>query len=273
MKEALAKLNQWFKDKVIDPEFVTGEKQSGDPSSSTSFVRGRIGFTTKGSYLAWKPVLYEGDSSSQSYLELKKNNASAADALVYGIPPKGPTGKSGVPQTNMATGEFAAFGKQLEKEPAKLAKLLQMYEEMNSTYDQYLLSLFGIKGKHWDINKDGVPTQINGLKTNDLSKMGAHGVFNLIELPQYLKERSSLRAVWADKNHWREGGVRNKLEAALPSAGKVNIELNKIEAEAYISIITGNKPLSYFDEFTANWKKSGGDQLEKEANEWYKTFK
>jgi putative aldouronate transport system substrate-binding protein len=273
MKEALGKLNQWFKDKVIDPEFLTGESQGGNTSVSTSFAQGRIGFTTKGVYYQWKPLLYDGDSASDNYLELKKLNAAAADALMFGIPPKGPTGKSGVPQGNFATGTIVGFGKQLEKDPAKLAKLLQVLDGMNSSYDQFLTSFFGIKGKHWDFNKENVPVQINGFKTNDLSKIGAHIVFNMTELPQYQKERSGPRVVWADKNRWKEGGIRNKLEASLPSASRFSAELEKMEKEAYISIITGNKPLSHFDEFAEKWKKSGGEQLEKEANDWYKTFK
>src|SRR5690606_38234183 len=128
-----------------------------EPSASTAFIRGRIGFTSNGEYLSWKPLLYEGDSSSQSYLELQKVDPEAADALVYGVPPVGPTGKRGVPQGNMVTGQFASFGKQLEDESEKLAKLLQMYDAMNSTYENYLTSLFGIQGKHWDYDAGGVP--------------------------------------------------------------------------------------------------------------------
>lgn len=273
MKEALGKLNQWFKDKVIDPEFLTGESQGGNTIVSTSFVQGRIGFTTKGTYLQWKPLLYDGDSASDNYLELKKLNPAAADALMYGVPPKGVAGKSGVPQMNKVTGSFVSFGKQLEKDPDRLAKLLQILDGMNSSYDQFLISFFGMKGKHWDFNKENVPVLINGMKTNDLSKIGAHIVFNMTELPQYQKERSGPRIVWADKNRWKEGGMPNKLEASLPSAGRYISELEKMEKEAYISIITGNKPLSYFDEFVEKWKKSGGEQLVKEANDWYKTIK
>ena len=44
-------------------------------------------------------------------------------------------------------------------------------------------------------------------------------------------------------------------------------------SETYIAIITGDKPISYFDEFVDKWRKAGGDTLEKEANEWYASIK
>lgn len=48
MKEALARLSQWYKDGVIDPEFITGENKGGYWAISHQFVNGIIGFTTHG---------------------------------------------------------------------------------------------------------------------------------------------------------------------------------------------------------------------------------
>jgi putative aldouronate transport system substrate-binding protein len=273
MKEALATLNKWFKDQVIDPEFITGENQGGNSNVSSSFVAGRIGFTTRSTLVYWKPLLYKGDTSSDNYVELKKLNPQAADSLVYGVPPIGPNGKRGVRQGNLVTTEMASFGKQLEKEPAKFAKLLQMLDGMNSSYDNFLSYFYGVKGKHWDFNEMNMPVLLNNATTADMNKWGGHDVIAVNELPQYQRERSMVRVQWADSNNWKVGGIQNKLETSLPSAGKYSTELNKMQEEAYISIITGNKPLSYFDEFVEKWKKAGGDQLDKEANEWYSKTK
>jgi putative aldouronate transport system substrate-binding protein len=273
MKEALTILNRWFKDQVIDPEFITGENQGGNANISTSFVKGRIGFTAKATFVFWKPLLYKGDSSAENYDELKKLNPAAADSLVYGVPPIGPGGKRGVRQGNLVSGDMASFGKQLEKEPEKFAKLLQMLDGMNSSYDNFLAYFYGIKGKHWDFNEANMPALLNNATTADMNKWGGHDVVAVNELPQYQRQRSIPRAEWAEKNNFKVGGIQNKLETSLPSAGKFTAELTKIQEEAYISIITGNKPLSYFDEFVEKWKKSGGSQLEQEANDWYKTIK
>ena len=46
-------------------------------------------------------------------------------------------------------------------------------------------------------------------------------------------------------------------------------ELNKLRDNAYISIIMGEEPVSYFDTFVEQWKAQGGDDIAKEVNEWY----
>lgn len=49
--------------------------------------------------------------------------------------------------------------------------------------------------------------------------------------------------------------------------------LQKLATESYLHIIYGEKPLSYFDEFVAQFYKNGGDVITKEVNEWYKANK
>lgn len=46
----------------------------------------------------------------------------------------------------------------------------------------------------------------------------------------------------------------------------VSEELRRLEEEAFITIITGEKPLSYFDTFVKEWYRLGGEALTEEAN-------
>ena len=46
--------------------------------------------------------------------------------------------------------------------------------------------------------------------------------------------------------------------------------LEKLENEALLAIITGEKDLDYFDEFVSQWKSLGGDQIMQEATELVK---
>lgn len=270
MKKALTTLNKWYKDGIIDPEFITGENKGGYFSISHSFNSSKIGLTGLGYYYHWKPLLFTGDSASNSYLDLQKGNPQAAEALVYGVPVKGPEGKSGSPAAgNVLSGAFVSLGKQLEKDPDKMAKLLQFMDGVNADYETALTALFGIKGKHWDYNEAQVPVLLNNVTNNDLSKIGGHTQVNSIQLPEWTTKRTQLRVDWAVKNKFDQNVVWDELRANLPSNSKYLSELNKIREEAYISIIVGDKPIDYFDEFVAKWEKSGGSQLEKEANEWY----
>ncbi|SFF04286.1 putative aldouronate transport system substrate-binding protein [Paenibacillus algorifonticola] len=54
---------------------------------------------------------------------------------------------------------------------------------------------------------------------------------------------------------------------------KHGVFLQKLATESYLSIIYGEKPLSYFDEFVAQFYKYGGDEITKEVNHWYKDNK
>jgi putative aldouronate transport system substrate-binding protein len=44
-------------------------------------------------------------------------------------------------------------------------------------------------------------------------------------------------------------------------------KLQELERQAYLSIVTGDKPLSYFDTFVKTWKKEGGEQITREVAE------
>lgn len=41
--------------------------------------------------------------------------------------------------------------------------------------------------------------------------------------------------------------------------------------ETFLQIIYGKKDIDYFDEFVANWKENGGEQITEEVNDWYRS--
>lgn len=49
--------------------------------------------------------------------------------------------------------------------------------------------------------------------------------------------------------------------------------LRKMENEAFLKIIYGQESPDSFDSFVDKWKSSGGDEITKEVNEWYQSFK
>jgi putative aldouronate transport system substrate-binding protein len=49
--------------------------------------------------------------------------------------------------------------------------------------------------------------------------------------------------------------------------------LSKLEAETYLKIIYGDKPVDYFDEFVKEWNANGGEQITAEVNKWYEASK
>lgn len=61
--------------------------------------------------------------------------------------------------------------------------------------------------------------------------------------------------------------------SATPTAVEKGAYLSKLEAQAYVQIITGEKPLDYFDEFVNEWYTAGGEDWTEEVNAWYETTK
>ena len=288
MKEALAVLAKWYKDGIIDPEFITGENKGGYWAITHAFDEGRIGYSGHGCYYHWNPDLgplneSTGKSSviaATNYQELEKKFPGIGSELVHGTPVTGPDGKCGSRGDPLQHPHQVGFGIQLEDELDKMAKIMTMYEYWTSDTDHYFESRSGIKDEMWHFNEDGVPVsdfdawkEKNKKPDETLSGVGAATVLEPFLLSSYDKLQNKYLYDWAVENKYDKDLIRSKLFVALPSAGTYQTELDKMEDEAYIAIITGDKPVDYFDTFVEEYKKSGYEKLEKEANEWWKTMK
>lgn len=79
-------------------------------------------------------------------------------------------------------------------------------------------------------------------------------------------------------------GTENAVDYALENGGylvdmytgpvtdnmsKYSANLKTMEEQMITYIITGQKPIDYFDEFVEDWKANGGDIITQEVNEWY----
>lgn len=272
MKDALEILNKWYKDGVLDPEFITGESYGGYWATSNAFVDDRIGVSGLGMFYHWKPASYEGDEEVGTYAEFKKTHSQEqVDALTFIPPPKGPQGKFGTAQGNIIA-NFNAFGKHLEEEPDKVGKILEILDWANgSSLDNYLTSYYGIEGKHWEKTPDGGNRPIGEYAEGGVFTIGGHTLLSGTTPPSFVFAVNPGREEFAREHELDVGGIQNKLLVDLPSAGKYLTELNKIQEETFIAIITGDKPVDYFDDFITKWRRAGGEQLEIEANDWYAT--
>ncbi len=211
----------------------------------------------------------DADVIGQNIQEMQKVNPDMIQHLVHGQPPVGPTGKNGVPQSAIVSGVFDSIGKHLEEEPDKLGKLLTMFEDLVSSFDNFIIARQGIEGKHWEWQND-MPVRV-GIYTDgkELSKIGAMPIMTIFTPYQYESKLLPLRVQFAQEMGMDKGGIRNELLTTLESQAKYWTELEKLREETYISIIIGDKPVDYFDEFVEKWYKSGGSQVEAEANAWY----
>ncbi|MCM3781563.1 extracellular solute-binding protein [Neobacillus mesonae] len=277
MKKALAYLQKWYQDGIIDPEFITGENKGGYKHLSYAFINGRIGMTSMGNYYHWTQ---EGDYSalnengeeipvgaSFNVYELMQKNA-AAD-VVFGPPVIGSDGHSGSKAYNLLM-SFIAIGADAVNEPGKMEKILEILDYVSANPDpiEQIKMEQGLPGKHWDWSVEAsreyhILPPYNSMDnyTNIIgSNIG-------MTVPGVSLDR---REQWAASVGLKENGIYNRLEVATPSLIQYMSELISLRDRTYISIITGDKPVEYFDTFVKEFMEAGGQQVLLEANEWYK---
>ncbi len=268
MKDALGKLAQWYKDGVLDPEFITGENQGGYWALSHSFINSRIGMTTHGGYYHWNN---DRDIAFANIQEMNKINPDAAKKLSFPQPPMGPFGERAMPQGQLVGTDLCSFGIQLQDDPAKYAKLMQVIDYISGTsMDNHLAAYLGIKGEMWDYNEKNEAVQKpDWTDGNKLSAEGGHTVLTAITFEDFDGNREPYSIKFGNLYNFKENGLRNAFTGNVPSWTKYSADLNKLYDEMQIAIITGDKPLDFYDEFVKQWMAAGGEQYIKEANEAY----
>lgn len=271
-KEALRLFNKWYKDGILDPEFITGENKGGYWAISHAFIEGRIGYSGHGAYYHWcKP---EDFPAAQDYIEFQLLNPEAADEMVFGVPPKGPDGAQGTTQGSLFTNNFLVFGAHMADEIDKMERIMQIQNYFCTDTETYLSAYYGHKGEFWDYDERGIPQPI-GIYTDpkEMAKQGSHYAILMVIPMVYLDTIVKGGVEWGKQNNFEIGGVTNKLLVPLEGDSAYLAELNKLRDETIIEIITGDKPIDYFDEFVKKWYSSGGDVLTQQANDWYDTVR
>lgn len=279
MKRALEILARWYDDGVIDPEFITGENTGGYWALSHAFINGRIGYTNQGGYTHWYPPLTPGGQGGANYNELAKIDVGAANSIWYGVPPEGPDGKYGIffagEAKRIVANVITAFGVQLEDDTEKFARVLNVLDQIkSSSFESYLTSRFGFEGEDYIINDRGQVEPIGQAAedANYIESQGGGWAFRFFDNPQFANQVDPVLRNWALEHNYGRRIAKHELLVGLPSEGRYLAELNKIRDEAFVAIVTGDRPVSYFDTFVEEWYDAGGDTLTEEATAWYRDF-
>ncbi|ULL18502.1 extracellular solute-binding protein [Paenibacillus sp. H1-7] len=254
-KQALAVLQQWYKEGLIDPDFpVTERKQLEE-----KVVGSKIGVWEDDGYLI-------NPQANPVAGSLAKATPSAKLALI--APPKGPGGKQGFPETNAAA---SAPLRALSAKAQNPEKLFQFLEWMATDGENggFNYITYGIEGKDFTYDKAS-NTITQKVSYADLYKRGYS---------------NPVRMVFIIDRRWTTPDVRSALELAgkhvIPNQlwRTVQAELDypdlesKLWPEYLIKIITGVWPVEKHDEFVQKYYQQGGQQIEKQANEEWKKLK
>lgn len=216
-----------------------------------------------------------GSSFYRDFKSIAGENATYA----IGKPPKGSSeiyGNYGGGTTAMGG---IIFGKQLENDEKKLDKILEIINTINTDKELYNISVYGFEGEHWDRNENGVIISREGFASSaERAKIGAANIFSIGGLypvewrTQDVDELTKKKYEWAEKNT-NYAKIENALPVDLEEMTQYSSLLDKTREQVYIEIITGEKPVDYFDEYVKEFLENGGQKIIDAANNWYDSFK
>lgn len=256
---ALALLQKWFEAGIIDPEFIT----DSNSEIQNKFISLRTGMFDTG---MWHHLY---DDGYFGFVAIDKGID-----LVPGVAFTGPDGNK-YAMANGALQPPIFFGAQLEKDDKKRQRILEILEYVATDDEGYLTTVFGEEGKTYNLEGDlaVVTEEVSGTELG--AEMGLN-FYNPLggKVEAMTKYHFSPEKIAFRDQHTQIDGliVLTDLMQSTVMASKAQYEaiLNTMQAQYYIKTITGAANTDKdFDDFKAQWLKSGGQALLDEAQGIY----
>lgn len=264
-RQGLELLQKWYRDGVIDPEFITGENTGGYWALSQAFINGRVGVTGNVMYDHWVPPLSEGDLGGSVYQEFIKVNPDLVygEDFILGTAPVGPEGVSGTDLWGYVS-ETMVLSSQCVKDQKKVDIILQMLDDFVADEEYSMMIRHGFEGEDYILGEDGsVIPQV----TDSAARVqkGIQVFTFLSSIPEYEKKYSPKLYEFADANK----GTGHVI-LPVPSTNAATQYLTTLQTltvEYFTKIVTGEYSIDQFDEYVEKMRQNGADELEKQTSE------
>ncbi len=259
-KQALEVLRRWYEKGILDKEFITGENHGGYVWLSHSFMNGRIGLTS-----AQTTHYFAGpDTKNPEYWNIcgKEYFALNPDGeIVIGPAPVGPNGKSGT-EAWAKYGNLTFLTTKAFEDPRKVDAFFKILDDQYTDLEFAKLVGYGKKDVHYKETDIGIKRIIDG---DEARKAGIMLVnFDNVDLTTAIQgEAMKFRNESAPHGYYRFN------TPAVPEYLEKISTLDTITEKAYTDIITGKKPLDYFETYVEEFNKAGGSEVEKAVQEEY----
>ncbi len=269
IKEVLSMLSEWYKEEIIDPEFITDDVYN---SGMTKFKNGGVGFINNGG----NETTVDTENANSTISVMKQINPNAE--IECALPITGPDGLQGTFSWGKAL-HVNAFGKHLEDQPEKLEKILEIFEYISEDQEFAVELRRGKLGEHYefiDASKEyfgGIkllpPYDKEGDKYGISIGITGASFFSPITIKQETIEKYATEKYINFYAEYKKSELA-KTDAfikpdVLPSAVKYFESLRLKQLTYVADIIRGNKPVDSYDEFLTIWENEGGKDLEAEA--------
>ena len=160
------------------------------------------------------------------------------------------------------TGWFSRWGisaKAAEK-PGRVETILRCIDYLSACFGtkEYMANRFGIEGRHWNYDKDHVPTSVD----DPTVQAELTGLTQYPHAYYYPGTPTGFSDALAFAESLAADGFDNPI-GSLPSAvgDRLGGVLEKISDDYINQIVSGRRPMSDFAAFKAEWHKRGGDQV------------
>jgi putative aldouronate transport system substrate-binding protein len=307
-KEALKRLNKWYQLELINPEFITDIGRSIDQEDvAAKFAKQKIGYMDHLSFddhqwdndghlnfkwvanhpewQAWYKERKENPDEFYSMEVIRDFKDGVAEPYYISMPPvTGPEGHVGYFRNGYG-GTIELFGKPLEEDPGKMEKLMKILEYLHTDKDTFFMLEVGPKGVLLVENEKGELIYNPQWGEHELydSRLAKTGLeWNMNPMRNTNPDWLTLVGGPRPKQRYEKTGplimeyafYENKLKAPLPSQAEYSELLDTRVKEYVIKSISGDVDIDQtFDSMVKRWYADGGEQLTKEANEWYKNAK
>ena len=180
--------------------------------------------------------------------------------IVYGPAPIGPDGKSGTEGWNK-TGRLTVITTKCAEDPRKVDAFLAMLDAYYSDPDYARLANYGIEGKHFEATEYG---NVRIMEGTELRKEGVLQV-DFGSTAYFAENVDATKTKFGHEvtgnGYWRYN------VPACEEYSSVIATLDTLTEQAYFDMITGAKPIDYFDTFVEQFNAAGGAAAEKAVQE------
>lgn len=282
MKEPLEKLQQMYKDGIIDKEFsVKSWQKLGEDAAAGKLGMGFGKF-------------------SDATVFLKDNRANDPEADWKAFPIVSVDDQPALPEADPTAVSYYVVKKGIEH-PEAVVKLFNLYLEKyyqtdySGTKNPFILDAeTGIQAqKYFPVLIDPVDVNINAhlqvmAELNNNGDGSALGFPASIHFERISKFRQGDDTMWFSERTFGAGGAfavfaKYQEEGTYqfnaytgpptPTMVEKNATLEKMQKEIITKIVMGDAPVSDYDKFISQWKIAGGDEITKEVNAYYQQNK
>ncbi|QJD84519.1 extracellular solute-binding protein [Cohnella herbarum] len=259
MKNALGLMKTMYDEKLLDIEFLTNSSQIWTQKINSDLVGAWVHNSSNGYH--WRLQHLE-------FLPDKKTEIIAIPTP-QGVGYDGPVG---VKETSVNK-TYVLFDN--AKHPEEIIK---MYDWLISDEGQMWAGL-GLEGQTYFKEGEGYRYDREADEAKGWNwRVAPFGIYGFSEKVERVKnDEAGFNAMKQGIDVAMNEGLANRVEAMPePKAYSDNPDLKpsgSLWLEAATLIILGDKPLDYFDEFAAQWRKQGGNDVIAQMTEWYNNNK